>query len=116
MLDAPGYRIAQLDAIEGVPCPCGTARRAFHAPDNKLASVHLVEISSDSRPHYHKQMTEIYYILEGEGWIELDGERFPVCPNTSVMIHPGTRHRAIGNLKLINVVIPPFDAADEWED
>lgn len=116
MTVAPRYRIAQLDEIEGVSCPCGTARRAFHAPDNDLASVHLVDVSADSRPHYHKRLTEVYYILEGEGWIELDGTLTPVRPHTSVMIHPGTRHRAIGNLKILNVVMPPFDPADEWED
>jgi mannose-6-phosphate isomerase-like protein (cupin superfamily) len=108
--------IADLSAVEPTRCPCGWARRAFATPDNTTATMHLVEITQDSRPHYHKKMTEIYLILEGEGFMELDGERIPVKPMTSIFIKPGCRHRAVGNLKIINVPIPAFDPADEYED
>jgi len=40
----------------------------------------------------------------------------PVKPLTTVMIKPGCRHRAVGNLKIINVPIPKFDPEDEWVD
>ncbi|MDB5294927.1 MAG: Cupin domain protein, partial [Phycisphaerales bacterium] len=43
-------------------------------------------------------------------------ERFPVKPLTAIFIKPGCRHRAIGNLKIINVPIPAFDPADEFFD
>ena len=113
---APNYRIAQLDAVEPTRCPCGFARRAFATPDNTVATMHLVDIERDSRTHYHKKMTEIYLVLGGEGHIELDGTRFPVKPMTSVFIKPGCRHRAVGNLRIINVPIPAFDPHDEWFD
>lgn len=109
------FSVAQLDAIPPVPCPCGQARRAFNEPGNHLATVHLTEISADSRAHYHKVMTEIYIVLEGEGYLEADGERIPLKPMTSVMIRPGCVHRAVGNLKIINVPMPPFNPADEFE-
>jgi mannose-6-phosphate isomerase-like protein (cupin superfamily) len=108
--------IADLTAVEPTRCPCGWARRAFATPDNTTATMHLVEITQDSRPHYHKKMTEIYLILEGEGFMELDGERIPVKPMMSIFIKPGCRHRAVGNLKIINVPIPAFDPSDEYED
>lgn len=111
----PPYAIAQLDEIEPKACPCGQARRAFQLPWNQLASVHLVEISKDSRAHYHKIMTEIYVVIEGTGYIELDGELIPVKPMSTIMIRPGCVHRAIGNLKIINIPMPPFDPADEYE-
>lgn len=85
-------------------------------PWNQLASVHLTEISKDSRTHYHRKMTEIYVVLEGEGYLEADGERIPLRPLTTVMIRPGCRHRAVGNLKILNIPMPPFDPADEFED
>jgi mannose-6-phosphate isomerase-like protein (cupin superfamily) len=81
-----------------------------------LATVHLTEISKDSRVHYHKKMTEIYTVLEGEGHLELDGDIIPLKPLTTVMIRPGCRHRAVGKLKLLIVPMPPFDPADEFED
>jgi quercetin dioxygenase-like cupin family protein len=55
-------------------------------------------------------------VLEGEGFLELDGEKIALRPLTAVMIKPGCRHRAIGRLKFLNVVMPAFDPADEWFD
>ena len=60
-------------------------------------------------------MTEIYVVLEGEGYLEADGEKIPLKPLTSVMIRPGCVHRAVGNLRIINIPIPPFDPTDEYE-
>src|SRR6476620_5953288 len=89
------YMLADLNAIEPVRCPCGWAKRAFGTPENQTATMHLVSIEQDSRVHYHKKMSEIYLILEGEGFMELDGQRIPVKPMTSIFIKPGCRHRAV---------------------
>ncbi len=110
------YEFAQLDSTPGVPCPCGTSRRAFATPENTFATAHLVEISAEARTHYHKRLTETYVILEGEGWMELDGARIPVKPMSTIMIRPGCRHRAVGKMKVLNFVVPAFDAEDEWFD
>ena len=108
----PNYMIADLAAIEPTRCPCGWAKRAFATPDNTTATMHLVSIDQDSRTHYHKRMTEV----EGEGFMELDGQRIPVRPMMSIFIKPGCRHRAVGKMKIINVPIPAFDPSDEYED
>jgi len=112
----PNHLVAQLDEIPPSPCPCGASRRAFVVPENDLVSVHLVEIAATSPVHWHKRMTETYVVLEGEGHVELDGERVPVRPMTAVMIRPGCRHRALGRLTILNVVMPPFDPDDEYMD
>lgn len=111
-----GYLITQLDEVPAVPCPCGFSRRGFAVPENTTATIHLVDIHTDARVHYHKKLTEIYLILEGEGHMELDGERIPVRPMTSIFIKPGCRHRAVGKLRIINIPIPAFDPEDEWFD
>ena len=110
------FAISQLDQIDPLRCPCGFARRAFGTEAGRTASVHLVDIQSDAKTHYHKKLTEIYVVLEGEGEMELDGQRHPVKPMTAIFIKPGCRHRAIGRLKILNIPIPAFDAADEWFD
>jgi len=110
------FMISQLDEIPPVRCPCGHARRAFAGAEGNVASMHVVDIQQDSRTHYHKRMTEIYLVLEGEGQIELDGGLYPVKPMTAIYIKPGCRHRAIGRLKIINIPVPAFDPADEWFD
>lgn len=110
------YLIAALDALPPVRCPCGWARRAFAEAGQNVASVHIVDIEQDSRAHYHKQMTEIYVVLAGEGSIELDGESLPIKPLTAIYIKPGCRHRALGQLRILNIPIPSFDESDEWFD
>jgi len=109
------FQIAQLDELPSSRCPCGFARRAF-AESGNAASMHIVDIEADSRAHYHKKMTEIYLVLEGEGQMELDGRLFPVKPMTAIYIRPGCRHRAVGKLKIINIPVPAFDESDEWFD
>jgi mannose-6-phosphate isomerase-like protein (cupin superfamily) len=109
------YMIADLNSIQAVRCPCGWAKRAFASPENTTATMHLVSIEQDSRVHYHKKMTELYLVLEGEGFMELDGEKVPVKPMTAIFIKPGCRHRAVGKMKIINVPVPAFDEADEYE-
>ena len=112
----PNYLIAQLDEIPPRRCPCGWARRAFATPENHTATLHIVDIETDSQTHYHKKITEIYLVLEGEGQMELDGKLFPLKPMSAIFIKPGCRHRAIGKLKIINIPIPAFDESDEWFD
>lgn len=107
------YSVVHMNEIPATPCPCGEARRAFAEPGSP-ASFHIVQIKQDSETHYHKRTTEIYHVLEGEGHLELDGERVPLRPGSTVMIHPGCHHRAVGNLKIINVPIPAFDPDDEY--
>ena len=110
------FEIRDLAAMEGQPCPCGTTRRAFTDVPGAPASLHVVEIEEYARTHYHRMVTEIYYFLEGEGQMELDGALYAVRPGMSVMIRPGCRHRAVGRFKIINIAIPAFDPADEHFD
>ena len=110
------YIIEQMDQLEPVQCPCGTTRRAFVCPDNTVATIHMVDIAQDSRTHYHKKLSEIYFVLEGTGHMELDGQLVPVKPMTSIFIKPGCRHRAIGRMRILNIPIPAFDPDDEWFD
>ena len=110
------FEVAHFDEIEAVKCPCGFAKRAFALPDNTAATLHVVEILDDAQVHYHTEHTEIYLVLEGQGHMELDGQKVPVKPFSTILIKPGCRHRAVGKLRIVNVCIPPFDPADEWFD
>jgi mannose-6-phosphate isomerase-like protein (cupin superfamily) len=114
----PGYDIVDFDEVPGVPCPCGTARRAFGNVTDFPATLHRTEISYDAKTHYHRQLTETYYFLECEpgAEMELDGNRVGVRPGMAIMIRPGVRHRAVGRMKVLILVLPKFDPEDEWFD
>lgn len=113
------YVIVEFSEIEPVACPCGTSRRALASETNRTCTLHMVEISKHARPHYHKALTEVYFFLEGEGHMELNGELHPVRPGMAVLMPPGTRHRAVigdSPMKILNFVTPAFDLEDECFD
>ena len=114
----PNVEIVDFTDIEPVDCPCGLARRAFADVDDFPATMHVTEISTDAKLHYHKKLTETYYFLECEptARMQLDDQVIEVKPGMSVLIRPGVRHRAIGRMKVLIVVFPKFDPQDEWFD
>lgn len=112
------YRIVDFAQLPAVPCPCGSARRAFADVEDFPGTVHQTRITTDARVHYHRRLTEVYYILDcaPEAQMELDGERLPIGVGQCVLIPPGVRHRAIGNMTVLVIVYPKFDPEDEWFD
>ena len=112
------YEIVDFAQLPGVACPCGTARRAFADVADFPGTVHVTEISADARLHYHKTLTETYYFLECDDGarIQLDDQLISVHPGMCVMIRPGVRHRAVGRMKVLILVLPKFDPSDEWFD
>jgi mannose-6-phosphate isomerase-like protein (cupin superfamily) len=108
--------IVDFAELPGVPCPCGTARRAFADVPEFPSTVHVTEIREDAERHYHRHTTEVYYFLEcaGDARIELDGEAVPVKPGMAVLIPPGVRHRALGEMKVLIIATPKFDSKDEF--
>ena len=112
----PGYRVIDFNQIPPVPCPCGTARRGFADELDYPGTIHVTEISENAKRHFHKKLTETYFFLECEpnAQLELNGELIPVRPGMCVMIKPGTWHRAVGKMRVLIVVYPKFDPADEW--
>ena len=56
--------------------------------NQSLAEASLVQGASTDR-HYHKKTEEFYFLLEGEGTIEIDGEKRQVAPGDAILIPPG---------------------------
>ncbi|MCS6865283.1 MAG: cupin domain-containing protein [Gemmataceae bacterium] len=114
----PSAAVVDLTAVPALRCPCGWAQRAFTELPGAPLSVHRVQILDDARVHYHKEQTETYVILEcgADAALELDGVRVPVKPGVAVLIPPGVRHRALSPMTILNIVVPPFNPADEWFD
>jgi len=51
---ARSYRVVDVAEIPGVPCPCGTARRAFADAPEFPGTIHVTEIEADARLHHHR--------------------------------------------------------------
>ncbi len=94
---------------------CGFKQALINAEDTDIASVSRLRIH-ESRMHYHKKLTEFYYVLEGTGAMILDGEEQPLGPGDIVMIRPGVRHTSKGELEVLIVGVPPLDMNDVYFD
>lgn len=114
----PPFEIVDFHQLAPVACPCGWARRAFSHCTDFPATVHLTEITLDARTHFHQSTTECYYILycDSGARMQLNSEDVELVPGMAILIRPGTRHRAVGKMKVLIVAIPKFDPADEWFD
>ncbi len=92
---------------------CGWRDRLISREDEALspaAWAHAVDIDG-AKPHYHKRSTELYYVLEGEGTVSLDGKEHAVTKGSLVHIPPGVVHGAKGKMRVLVVGIP--DIADD---
>ena len=110
--------VVDFETIPAVACPCGMSRRAFGDVAEFPGTIHRVAICEDARLHYHRRLTETYYILDcgPDAKMQLDEEIIPLRVGMCVLIPPGVRHRAIGKMTVLNVVLPKFDPKDEWFD
>ena len=64
--------------------------------------------------HVHQRQEQVYHILEGEGLMEIDGEKRVVRAHDVVFIAPGSWHgitnSGLGQLTFIVVTSPVTDA------
>lgn len=61
----------------------------------------------------HETLDEMYYVIDGEGVLEIDGCKYPVKRGTATYIPAGTVHRGSGDFTAVIVVNPAFDPDDE---
>lgn len=96
---------------------CGWRDRLISHEDTEsqpAAWAHAVDIDG-ARLHYHKRSTELYYVLEGEGTVLLDGEEHLVHKGSLVHIPPGVVHGARGRMRVLVVGIPDIAEDDYFE-
>jgi mannose-6-phosphate isomerase-like protein (cupin superfamily) len=60
--------------------------------NQSLAEATLAPGQSTER-HFHAESEEIYYVVEGSGEMELDGDRRHVAVGDAVLIPPSARHQ-----------------------
>jgi mannose-6-phosphate isomerase-like protein (cupin superfamily) len=53
--------------------------------------------------HKHKVQEQVYHVLDGEGLMEIDGERRVVRKHDVIFLPPGVEH-AISNTGLVDLV------------
>jgi mannose-6-phosphate isomerase-like protein (cupin superfamily) len=90
-------------------------REFFHSGNMSLAEA-TVDIGQTTEYHLHKTSEEIYFIVEGEGLMEVEGEEKKVLKDQAVFIPPKKRHRIsnVGSsqLRFLCLCSPPYSDED----
>lgn len=105
--------VYDLPAVDNV---CNqTLREVISLPKVSVAHV-LMHPGGISLPHHHQRMSEIYFILEGEGIIYYKDQALHVEQGAYLVLPPYTSHQLknIGknNLEHLVLAVPPFSAKD----
>jgi mannose-6-phosphate isomerase-like protein (cupin superfamily) len=94
-----------------------TIRELMRAAHQSLAEATLATGQQTQR-HYHADSEELYYLLAGEGEMEIDGERSAVGPGDAILIAPGAWHQitATGDseLRFLCCCAPGYRDADTF--
>ncbi len=96
---------------------CGWRDRLISCEDTALspaAWAHAVDIDG-ARSHYHKRSTELYYVLDGDGTVTVDGAEYAVQKGSLVHIPPMAVHSAQGRMRVLVVGIPDIADDDYFE-
>ena len=66
--------------------------------------------------HYHKLSEELYFILEGDGTMEIDGESRPVRVGDAILIPSGAWHQITATRELVFLCCcaPPYSHDDTY--
>jgi mannose-6-phosphate isomerase-like protein (cupin superfamily) len=92
-----------------------TIRELHHTEAQSLAEASLPAGGATQR-HYHGASEEIYFVLEGEGELEIDGERRHVGPGDAVLIPAGAWHEIVATspLRFLCCCAPPYSHDDTF--
>jgi mannose-6-phosphate isomerase-like protein (cupin superfamily) len=107
-------RIGEIKPEKGA---CGLVRELIDRRHSDDCSISHIEIARPTKRHYHKHLTESYYVISGKLTVDIDGEVVRCSSGTLVNMKPGTRHKAWpigGVVQLLVVCALPFDEEDEY--
>jgi mannose-6-phosphate isomerase-like protein (cupin superfamily) len=110
-----GYLIRRLQDAPTIQSECGQSTRPLTFPETTACSLHVTFIR-DSTKHYHRDATEVYYILQGRGRMELNDDLVDVEPGMVIYIEPGTAHRLYSAEGVQTIVfgVPAYRQEDEF--
>ncbi len=78
----------------------------------------VLEPGQATQRHYHRESEEVYYLLDGTGEMEIDGERSRVGPGDAILIPPEAWHQIRGEgpsgVRFLCCCAPPYRHEDTF--
>jgi mannose-6-phosphate isomerase-like protein (cupin superfamily) len=97
---------------------CGIMRELISSKDFSEMNIVRVEINDSTKRHYHKKLTEFYFVLTGSVDVDIDGEVRHLEEGDIIMISPNTEHEAwktSEKAELLVIACPPWVEEDELQ-
>jgi mannose-6-phosphate isomerase-like protein (cupin superfamily) len=99
-----------------------TIRSLLDSTNAPVANQSLAEASlppgGATERHYHKASEEIYFILEGNGTMEINGKKKAVGPGDAILIPAGDWHQIVTQgeaaLRFLCCCAPPYSHEDTF--
>lgn len=97
-----------------------TIRSILDATNAPVQNQSLAEASlpagGQTDRHYHKQSEEIYFMLDGQAIMEIDGDDRRVVPGDAILIPPGAWHQisAISDIRFLCCCAPVYAHEDTY--
>ncbi len=109
-------KVSSLAAAEPFTTKDGSTIRELHHTEEQSLAEATLEPGQATERHYHGQTEEIYFVLEGSGWMEIDGESGEVGPGDAALIPAGKWHqvRAGEGLRFLCCCAPPYSDEDTF--
>jgi mannose-6-phosphate isomerase-like protein (cupin superfamily) len=98
------------------------AHRNSAIRNQSLAEARLA-VGAPTAPHFHPRAEEIYFLLEGRGRMQVEGDVREVGPGDAIAIPPGARHQIVncgdGPLRFLCCCAPGYEhddtvMVDDW--
>ena len=102
-------RVIRFEEVEWERGHCGALKRLL----SEDISFDFVRIENAEK-HFHKKTKEYYFIVRGEGEIELNDDVIKVNEGDLVVIEPGTLHRARGSMEVLVIGLPALNESDHF--
>jgi quercetin dioxygenase-like cupin family protein len=108
--------------VAGTTFPAGRCTRVIVGPDapaeaENFVMGHVTVFAGGSIPEHAHEQEEVYFIVDGQGVLVVDGEEQAVRPGSYVYIRPNQTHllknAASGELKLL-FCYSPKSIVDHW--
>ena len=109
-------QVAARDELRAFTTKDGSTIREFHHTGAQSLAEASVSAGARTQRHQHRVTEEIYVVLEGEGELEVDGERRGVGPGDAILIPAGAWHEitAKSELRFLCCCVPPYTDDDTY--
>ena len=107
-----------VEGVEAFVTKDGSTIRELHHTDVQSLAEATLEVEQATERHYHRLTEEIYFVLKGQGKLEVDGETTHVRPGDAVLIPAGAWHQLENNgtseLRILCCCAPAYSHDDTF--